>query len=258
MRGFFIGCDMATTINEFLPFADQSNANLIPYAEWVDAAKRLTGFVSGIAKSSEMNRVFAQGAQAGYAIAKFIERTLSEDVYVSDGERLADQFYRAIVQMSYRATPIGCILTFPVHVEIDGYVATNNGGNLSQTTYDQLYAVYGTKFDTSSTLANQFGIPDMAHRVFEAAATLEEIGCYVAAGLPNSWGAFTVKYGFLSTANGSFAVESQVATNVSASSSGGDKYEVANYSAQRGNSIYGASTTVQVSALFGQYLIRYC
>lgn len=173
------------TINEFLPFADQSTANLIPYAEWVNAAKRLTGFVSGIAKSNEMNRVFAQGAQAGYAIAKFIERTLSEDVYVSDGERLADQFYRAIVQMSYRATPIGCILTFPVHVEIDGYVATNNGGNLSQTTYDQLYAVYGTKFNTSSTLANQFGIPDMAHRVFEAAATLEEIGCYVAAGLPN-------------------------------------------------------------------------
>ena len=174
-----------TTINEFLPFADQSNANLIPYAEWVSAAKRLTGFVSGIAKSNEMNRVWAQGAQAGYAIAKFIERTLNEDVYVADGERLADQFYRSIVQMSYRATPIGCVLTFPVHVEIDGYVATNNGGNLSQTTYDQLYAVYGTKFNTSSTLATQFGIPDMAHRVFEAAATLEEIGCYVAAGLPN-------------------------------------------------------------------------
>lgn len=186
---------MATTINEFLPFADQSTANLIPYAEWVNAAKRLTGFVSGIAKSNEMNRVFAQGAQAGYAIAKFIERTLNEDVYVADGERLADQFYRAIVQMSYRATPIGCILTFPVHVELDGYVATNNGGNLSQTTYDQLYAVYGTKFNTSSTLANQFGIPDMAHRVFEAAATLEEIGCYIAAGLPNSPGTFTCQRG---------------------------------------------------------------
>lgn len=120
-----------TTINEFLPFADQSNANLIPYAEWVSAAKRLTGFVSGIAKSNEMNRVWAQGAQAGYAIAKFIERTLNEDVYVADGERLADQFYRSIVQMSYRATPIGCVLTFPVHVEIDGYVATNNGGSFS-------------------------------------------------------------------------------------------------------------------------------
>ena len=73
---------------------------------------------------------------------------------------------------------------------------------------------------------------------------------------PNSWGAFTVKYGFLSTANGSFAVESQVSTNVSASSSGGDKYEVANYSAQRGNAIYGSSSTVQPSSLYGLLLIR--
>ena len=264
MRGFFIGCDMATTINEFLPFADQSNANLIPYAEWVDAAKRLTGFVSGIAKSSEMNRVFAQGAQAGYAIAKFIERTLSEDVYVSDGERLADQFYRAIVQMSYRATPIGCILTFPVHVEIDGYVATNNGGNLSQTTYDQLYAVYGTKFNTSSTLANQFGIPDMAHRVFEAAATLEEIGCYVAAGLPNIAGKlefdrFKWDYGGYVYASGAFSLvegnsgayklQFDGSQDVSGVNVVFDPSKVSNY--------YGASNTVQTASLRGYLLIRY-
>ena len=255
MRGFFIGCDMATTINEFLPFADQSNANLIPYAEWVDAAKRLTGFVSGIAKSSEMNRVFAQGAQAGYAIAKFIERTLSEDVYVSDGERLADQFYRAIVQMSYRATPIGCILTFPVHVEIDGYVATNNGGNLSQTTYDQLYAVYGTKFNTSSTLANQFGIPDMAHRVFEAAATLEEIGCYVAAGLPNIGGqGGTVLSSYAPTL--CFSVSTKNNSDVAFMNGDYSSYDLA-LSADQNTSVYGNSDTVQPSALRGYWLIRF-
>ena len=73
---------------------------------------------------------------------------------------------------------------------------------------------------------------------------------------PNSWGAFTVKYGFLSTANGSFAVESQVPTNVSASSSGGDKYEVANYSAQRGNAIFGASSTVQPAGIYGLLLLK--
>lgn len=256
---------MATTINEFLPFADQSNANLIPYSEWVSAAKRLTGFVSGIAKSNEMNRVFAQGAQAGYAIAKFIERTLSEDVYVADGERLADQFYRAIVQMSYRATPIGCILTFPVQVEIDGYVATNNGGNLSQTTYDQLYAVYGTKFNTSSTLANQFGIPDMAHRVFEAAATLEEIGCYVAAGLPNNYG---TGVGLATNNNGQFIYSgwSGALTPKNNAWSGyerqpdqtnrdfGTEFEL-NFS--KGNAIYSDSvSTVQVSAIFGLNLIK--
>lgn len=239
---------MATTINEFLPFADQSTANLIPYAEWVNAAKRLTGFVSGIAKSNEMNRVFAQGAQAGYAIAKFIERTLSEDVYVSDGERLADQFYRAIVQMSYRATPIGCILTFPVHVEIDGYVATNNGGNLSQTTYDQLYAVYGTKFNTSSTLANQFGIPDMAHRVFEAAATLEEIGCYVAAGLPNiSFLAGTFLMGSKVWAEG-ISINYQQQINFSSGEVSGNFVDY-RLNSTAINSVYGASDTNQPEAV---------
>ena len=251
------------TINEFLPFADQSTANLIPYAEWVNAAKRLTGFVSGIAKSNEMNRVFAQGAQAGYAIAKFIERTLSEDVYVADGERLADQFYRAIVQMSYRATPIGCILTFPVHVEIDGYVATNNGGNLSQTTYDLLYGVYGTKFNTSSTLANQFGIPDMADRVFEAAATLEEIGCYVAAGLPNIVGTFQVdnvgsQRMCLTNMSGAFYSGAPYPRSVfPPSESDGQQDSVAFLDASRISSLYQNDLSeVRVKALFGLNLIR--
>ena len=252
---------MATTINEFLPFADQSNANLIPYSEWVSAAKRLTGFVSGIAKSNEMNRVFAQGAQAGYAIAKFIERTLSEDVYVADGERLADQFYRAIVQMSYRATPIGCILTFPVQVEIDGYVATNNGGNLSQTTYDQLYAVYGTKFNTSSTLANQFGIPDMAHRVFEAAATLEEIGCYVAAGLPNILGTVSgIKFQKADPSTGAFEGDGiqfvEGINNSNPSQNQMYSWSRPNFSATRSSSIYGNSSTVHPDSLRFLALIR--
>lgn len=252
---------MATTINEFLPFADQSNANLIPYSEWVSAAKRLTGFVSGIAKSNEMNRVFAQGAQAGYAIAKFIERTLSEDVYVADGERLADQFYRAIVQMSYRATPIGCILTFPVQVEIDGYVATNNGGNLSQTTYDQLYAVYGTKFNTSSTLANQFGIPDMAHRVFEAAATLEEIGCYVAAGLPNiAGGLTTIDRKDYETPQNAFGLGWTSEFRLAYGGETGPQFREAwvTFNASGSNAIYGTALTNQPASLRGYCLIRYC
>ncbi|WP_279173491.1 tail fiber protein [Parasutterella excrementihominis] len=253
-----------TTINEFLPFADQSNANLIPYAEWVSAAKRLTGFVSGIAKSNEMNRVWAQGAQAGYAIAKFIERTLNEDVYVADGERLADQFYRSIVQMSYRATPIGCVLTFPVHVEIDGYVATNNGGNLSQTTYDQLYAVYGTKFNTSSTLATQFGIPDMAHRVFEAAATLEEIGCYVAAGLPNIEGYLNsanlgnIDAGYVLSWNGALR-PNRVRNGRIVATQENNNYVItddANFDASKSNALFGSSDTNQPKSLRALCLIR--
>ena len=254
-----------STINEFLPFADQSTANLIPYAEWVDAAKRLTGFASGIAKSGEMNRVFAQGANAGYAIAKFIERTLNEDVYVANADRLVDQFYRAIVQMSYKATPIGCMLTFPVYTEIEGYVVSNFGGNLSRETYDLLFQVYGTKFNTSSTAATQFGIPDMQYRFFECAATLQEIGAYVAPGLPNNGGSFTVRRvragdeirpiitdldGGYTKTNTSF-----FSSLVSVQNESIDVERIL-YNASKSNAIFGASNTVQPQSMRALILVR--
>ena len=90
-------------MNEFLPFAEAENANLIPFSEWQNAAARLSGFSSGIARSNQINRAIAQGANISYAIAKFIERTLKEDVYVSQPDLLVDQFYRAMLEMSYRA-----------------------------------------------------------------------------------------------------------------------------------------------------------
>uniref|UniRef100_UPI00272D73C7 tail fiber protein n=1 Tax=Turicimonas muris TaxID=1796652 RepID=UPI00272D73C7 len=172
-------------MNEFLPFAEAENANLIPFSEWQNAAARLSGFSSGIARSNQINRAIAQGANISYAIAKFIERTLKEDVYVSQPDLLVDQFYRALLEMSYRTTPIGCILTFPVQVEIEGFVVSNFGGDLSRTDYDKLFAVYGTKFNVSSTPANKFGIPNLAYNFLEAAGQLAEIGCFVKAGLPN-------------------------------------------------------------------------
>ena len=243
-------------MNEFLPFAEAENANLIPFSEWQNAAARLSGFSSGIARSNQINRAIAQGANISYAIAKFIERTLKEDVYVSQPDLLVDQFYRALLEMSYRTTPIGCILTFPVQVEIEGFVVSNFGGDLSRTDYDKLFAVYGTKFNVSSTPATKFGIPNLAYNFLEAAGQLAEIGCFVKAGLPNIWGAVTTKYGFLSTANGAFEVQSQVSTNVTANTSGGDQYEAINLSAQRLHPVYRAIETVQPSSMRALILIR--
>ncbi len=180
-------------MNEFLPFAEAENANLIPFSEWQNAAARLSGFSSGIARSNQINRAIAQGANISYAIAKFIERTLKEDVYVSQPDLLVDQFYRALLEMSYRTTPIGCILTFPVQVEIEGFVVSNFGGDLSRTDYDKLFAVYGTKFNVSSTPATKFGIPNLAYNFLEAAGQLAEIGCFVKAGLPNIKGSLSLR-----------------------------------------------------------------
>ncbi len=253
-----------TTINDFLPFAE--NADLVPFSEWQQAASRLSGFVNGLAAPGELNRAIAQGANAGYAIAKFIERTLKEDVYVSNPDLLVDQLYRAMLEMSYRATPIGCILTFPVQVEIEGFVVSNFGGDLSRIDYDKLFAVYGTKFNVSSTPESKFGIPNLAYNFLEAAGQLAEIGCFVKAGLPNisfvlhagkienmstgimAWltGAGSQQQSTTVTGRNSFASASNFTGNFINTS----------YSAKKENSTFGKSSTNQPSALRSLSLIR--
>ena len=152
------------------------------------------------------------------------------------------------------AVPIGTMFPYAGGEVPEGFLLCN-GASLSRTEYPELFAAIGDRWgsDSSST----FKLPDTHHRVFEGTTVLSEVGKYVEAGLPNNWGAFTVRYGFLSTANGGFIVDSQVPTNVDATPTGGDKYEVANYSAQRCNGIYGASETVQTASMRVQCLIRY-
>lgn len=244
-----------TTINDFLPFAE--NADLVPFSEWQQAASRLSGFV-GLAAPGELNRAIAQGANAGYAIAKFIERTLKEDVYVSNPDRLVDQLYRAMLEMSYRATPIGCILTFPVQVEIEGFVVSNFGGDLSRIDYDKLFAVYGTKFNVSSTPETKFGIPNLAYNFLEAAGQLAEIGCFVKAGLPNSTGqVYEVQFGTATNALGIFQIVSSWNNNISGGSDiYTEKMSSIGIDMSLSNTIYGKSSTVQPSALRSLCLIR--
>ena len=99
----------------------------------------------------------------------------------------------------------------------------------------------------------------MAHRVFEAAATLEEIGCYVAAGLPNILGEWANTWAnvknaqFLGAAyfknpnsSGSFPVSPN---NPGSGQLGFDASHVSN--------LYQDNLAeVRVNALFGMCLIR--
>ena len=239
-----------------IPFAE--NADLVPFSEWQQAASRLSGFV-GLAAPGELNRAIAQGANAGYAIAKFIERTLKEDVYVSNPDRLVDQLYRAMLEMSYRATPIGCILTFPVQVEIEGFVVSNFGGDLSRIDYDKLFAVYGTKFNVSSTPETKFGIPNLAYNFLEAAGQLAEIGCFVKAGLPNIYGVLIDNFAgsFASATKGAFSYKVTGAQNLgfNANTGSGGYFEF-EFFASRNNSMYGSSLTNQPAALRSLVLVR--
>lgn len=183
-----------------------------------------------------------------YGIVRFA--TLEELAKSEDADGLdtvvvsAKDLKKFCRETSLSAMPIGTMIFYLGKTIPEGWLLAN-GSTYDTTLYPDLYAVLGTNT-----------LPNMHHRFPEGTTSIGEVGQTVEAGLPNSWGAFTVKYGFLSTANGSFAVESQVPTDVSASSSGGDKYEVANYSAQRGNAIFGASSTVQPAGIYGLLLLK--
>ena len=61
---------MAT--NQLLPFCNGDTPNVIDFDAWNALPSRLTGFQSGIAKSAEFNRIFAQGGAAGYVIGQMV------------------------------------------------------------------------------------------------------------------------------------------------------------------------------------------
>lgn len=77
-------------VNELIKFAAEQNSNVIPFKEWTEASTKKTGFVSGIAKSAEINRVLAQGALAGYCMGQMIVDILNKDAKIESGTFFED------------------------------------------------------------------------------------------------------------------------------------------------------------------------
>ena len=164
-----------------------------------------------------------------------------------------DQLLKALKVFSKKTVPIGVVVHYMGDTIPEGYLLCN-GASLSRTEYPELFAVLGTKCGAADTA--HFNIPDTHHRFLEGTTVLSEIGKYIAEGLPNNWGAFTTLYGMLTSANGAMVASSQVPTLLEAQPTGGTSYEALNYSADRVNSIYGNSSTVQPSAMRALVLIR--
>lgn len=242
--------------NKFLPFCDGPNPNVLSTAEWSANDSRSTGFKSGIAKSIDINTSIVSGANIANAVAEFIALNLpSEDVIPTAATKLIEQYISAL--KTYIAAngglPIGALIPFIGTTVPKGYLICN-GASLLRRDYPDLFNVIGTKCGAADTA--HFNIPDTHHRFLEGTTVLSEVGKYIEAGLPNSWGAFTTLYGMLTSANGAMTVSSQVPTLLEAQPSGGTSYEVLNYSADRDSSIYGASYTVQPVSMRALILIR--
>lgn len=85
---------MAT--NNILGFCTGANPNVTSVANWQAKPSRTSGFVSGIAISSDINASIAGGANIAHAVGEFIKNQLNEDVNPTDETALVSQFLRAL------------------------------------------------------------------------------------------------------------------------------------------------------------------
>ena len=173
---------MAT--NNILGFCTGANPNVTSVANWQAKPSRTSGFVSGIAISSDINASIAGGANIAHAVGEFIKNQLNEDVNPTDETALVSQFLRALQIFIQRggACPVGSIIPYLGGEVPYGWLLAN-GASVLRTQYQKLFGVIGTKFGASDEA--HFNLPNLHHRFIEGTTTLSEVGSYVEAGLPN-------------------------------------------------------------------------
>ena len=246
---------MAT--NNILGFCTGANPNVLTPTAWQTTPARSSGFVSGIALSSHVNTAVVGGANIAHAVGEFIKNQLNEDVNPTDEAELVSQFLRALQIFIQRggACPVGSIIPYLGGDVPYGWLLAN-GASVLRSQYNKLFALIGTKFGAVDEA--HFNLPNLHHRFIEGTTSLSEVGSYVEAGLPNITGQLLDIHGgtFLG-GNGSFSYVKNGGLPYQ-STDGSFCYGNFTLDASRSSALYGASSTVQVSAIFGQYLIRYC
>ena len=247
---------MAT--NNILGFCTGSNPNVTPLATWQAKPSRTSGFVSGIAISSDINASIAGGANIAHAVGEFIKNQLNEDVNPTDETALVSQFLRSLQVFIQRggACPVGSIIPYLGGDVPYGWLLAN-GASVLRTQYDKLFALIGTKFGAADEA--HFNLPNLHHRFIEGTTTLSEVGSYVDAGLPNIQGRLFVPS---SASNSSLHAEDALRLQKGGTAYGqmgsSGQGDVNMYlDASQSNSIFGSSDTVQPAGMYVQMLIRY-
>lgn len=245
---------MAT--NNILGFCTGANPNVTPLATWQAKPSRTSGFVSGIAISSDINASIAGGANIAHAVGEFIKNQLNEDVNPTDETALVSQFLRSLQVFIQRggACPVGSIIPYLGGDIPYGWLLAN-GASVLRTQYDKLFALIGTKFGAADEA--HFNLPNLHHRFIEGTTTLSEVGSYVEAGLPNILGYSNIAgyFDLLTTSGGALSASTRWTYSITreVGNSGG----IVNIDASGSDPIYGSSSTVQPNGLYVQMLIRY-
>ena len=151
--------------------------------------------------------------------------------------------------------PSGAMIAFAGKSVPDGWLLCN-GALVSRTTYAKLFAAIGTAWgagDGSTT----FKLPDADGRVMQGATDASKVGQYLKAGLPNIIGEI---YKSLTNdreiiINGAFSVISAIAEYGNTTRSGDRRPDI-RFDANRSNTVYGESSSVQPPALQTLIIIK--
>ena len=274
---------MAT--NQLLRFAHGTLPNVISYAEWAGLPEVNQGFVSGIAKSANMNRVFAQGALASYVMGQAIvtlldkDATLESDTFYADFMTAAAKYVSgnitdgsiATIKLSERATkqdiedgtamrvvcadvvkqyfdlicPPGMISFFHASDVPEGWLLCN-GAAVSRTTYARLFAKIGTKYGTGNG-STTFNLPNLDGRVLQGTTNTGNVGTYLEAQLPNIKGETGGVVGYWgSSGSGAFSTDQNAQADLIVGSV--VAYTELSFDASKASSVYNGNS-VQSPAL---------
>lgn len=130
--------------------------------------------------------------------------------------------------------------------------------------FPNLYAIYGTSYNTEDTPSGYYALPDFRDKVIWGASTsdtsLNTGGAgYIDAGLPNITGEFWLAGGKeynLATASGAFAKAKKTGVWGQSGGEAGNGVKI-NINASRSSTMYGSSDTVQPPAIKVRVYTRY-
>ena len=157
------------------------------------------------------------------------------------------------------ALPTGSYIQFAGSQAPAGFLVCN-GGEISRTTYSNLFAVIGTTYGSGDG-STTFNLPNLTDRFLQGSTTS---GTVKNAGLPNitgdAWNGNPNAGGpYFSFHSGPFSAERGSTDSVLSApiNTTSDPNAVLHFDASLSNSIYGNSTTVQTPALTYLICIKY-
>lgn len=103
--------------NEFLPFGIAEGANVLSNQEYERLAARFNGFISGVAKSKELNTVWRQSSVMSSALAQFIVDSDNQDLL--DNGDVASIKTRLVAAIKQTISGVGYVTTAAMNLELN-------------------------------------------------------------------------------------------------------------------------------------------